>query len=101
MIEEKLKIDPHKQPWFDSHAEQGRPCEYPFNVNCATVYYKVQSELTRFSKATAWVKIDKIPFTSVSTGTYEKTINVAKSQSLSRTLTRGWRIIGVNVAINQ
>ncbi|KID89005.1 hypothetical protein MAJ_11031, partial [Metarhizium majus ARSEF 297] len=25
MIQEKLKIDPRKQPWFDSHAEKGRP----------------------------------------------------------------------------
>ncbi|KAF5138930.1 hypothetical protein E5D57_002719 [Metarhizium anisopliae] len=43
--------------------------------------------------------MDKIPFRGVTTGTYKKPINVAKSPALSTTLTEGWSI-GVNVAVN-
>lgn len=69
------------------------------NLNCATVFYKVRNELTGLSEATARVKMDKIPFRGVTTGTYKKPINVAKSQAPSTTLTEGWSI-GVNVAVN-
>lgn len=44
--------------------------------------------------------MDKVPFTSVITSTYEKPINVVKSQAPSTTLTEGWSI-GVNLAVNQ
>ncbi|KFG79119.1 hypothetical protein MANI_021581 [Metarhizium anisopliae] len=44
--------------------------------------------------------MDKIPFRGVTTGTWKKPINVAKSQAPSTTLSEGCTSIGVNVAVD-
>ncbi|KID74484.1 uncharacterized protein G6M90_00g084600 [Metarhizium brunneum] len=43
--------------------------------------------------------MDKIPFRGITTGTYKKPINPAKSQALSMTITKGWSI-GVKIAVD-